>query len=38
VKFVIDDPDGPGLLAGPRLPGAVVLVDRPGLAVYQLPG
>jgi hypothetical protein len=38
VKFVIDDPDGPGPLAGPRLPGAVVLVDQPGLTVYQLPG
>jgi hypothetical protein len=38
VKFVIDDPDRPGPPAGPRLPGAVVLVDQPGLTVYQLPG
>jgi hypothetical protein len=44
VRFVVDDPDGPGP-QGPqdqqvraRLPGAVVLVDQPGLTVYQLPG
>jgi hypothetical protein len=36
VRFVLDDADGPG--PGPRLPGAVVLVRRPGLTVYQLPG
>jgi hypothetical protein len=41
VRFVVDDPDGPGSRdqqAGARLPGAVVLVDQPGLTVYQLPG
>jgi hypothetical protein len=38
VRFVIDDADGPGQAAGPRLPGAVVLVDQPGLTVYRLPG
>ena len=36
VRFVVDDADGPG--AGARLPGAVVLVDQPGLTVYRLPG
>jgi hypothetical protein len=38
VRFVLDDagrPD-PGLRA--RLPGSVVIVDQPGLTVYQLPG
>jgi hypothetical protein len=34
VRFVVDDTDGPG----PRLPGAVVVVDQPGLTVYRLPG
>jgi hypothetical protein len=33
---VVDDADGPS--PGPRLPGAVVLVDQPGLTVYRLPG
>ena len=36
VRFVVDDADGPS--PGPRLPGAVVLVDQPGLTVYRLPG
>ena len=35
VRFVVDDADGPG--PGARLPGAVVLVDQPGLTVYRLP-
>ena len=38
VRFVIDDADGPGRPAGQRLPGAVVLVNQPGLTVYRLPG
>ena len=38
VRFVVDDPDGPGQQVGARLPGAVVLVDQPGLTVYELPG
>ncbi len=41
VRFVLDDADGPGpqeLQVGARLPGAVVIIDRPGLIVYQLPG
>ncbi len=38
VRFVLDDADGPGQQAGARLPGAVVLVDQPGLTVYRLPG
>jgi hypothetical protein len=36
VRFVVDDADGPS--PGPRLPGAVVLVNQPGLTVYRLPG
>jgi hypothetical protein len=36
VRFVVDDADGPS--PGARLPGAVVLVDQPGLTVYRLPG
>jgi len=41
VRFVVDDADGPGPRGQPvgvRLPGAVVLVDQPGLTVYELPG
>jgi hypothetical protein len=38
VRFVVDDPDGPGQQVGARLPGAVVLIDQPGLTVYELPG
>ncbi len=38
VRFVVDDADGPGRPVGARLPGAVVLVDEPGLTVYRLPG
>ena len=34
VSFVLDDADGH---VGARLPGAVVLVNQPGLTVYQLP-
>jgi hypothetical protein len=36
VRFMVNDVDGPG--PGARLPGAVVLVARPGLTVYRLPG
>jgi hypothetical protein len=36
VRFVLDDADGPQ--DGQRLPGAVVIVDQPGLTIYQLPG
>jgi hypothetical protein len=37
VRFVLDDaePDRPRV--GARLPGAVVIIDQPGLTVYQLP-
>jgi hypothetical protein len=39
VRFVVDDPGRPGLgTVASRLPGAVVLVDQPGLTVYRLPG
>ncbi len=34
--IVVDDADRPG--PATRLPGAVVLVDQPGLTVYRLPG
>jgi len=38
VRFVLDNPDGPGQQVSARLPGAVVLVNQPGLTVYRLPG
>jgi hypothetical protein len=38
IRFVIDDADAPGQRAGARLPGAVAVVDEPGLTVYRLPG
>jgi hypothetical protein len=38
VRFVLDDPDGPGPQVAGRLPGSVVIISRPGLTVYQLPG
>ena len=41
VRFVVADADGPGpqdQAIGARLPGAVVLIDQPGLTVYRLPG
>jgi hypothetical protein len=37
VRFVLDDADGPDPRS-PRLPGAVVIIEQPGLTVYQLPG
>jgi hypothetical protein len=36
VRFVLDD--GPDAGVGARLPGAVMIIDQPGLTVYQLPG
>jgi hypothetical protein len=38
VRFVICDPNGPGSSPAQRLSGSVVLVSRPGLTVYRLPG
>jgi hypothetical protein len=38
VRFVVDDPDGPGQSVRSRLPGATVIVAQPGLTVYRLPG
>jgi hypothetical protein len=38
VRFVLDDADGPGPQVAARLPGSVVIIDLPGLTVYQLPG
>jgi hypothetical protein len=38
VRFVLDDADGPDPGVAARLPGAVVIIDQPGLTVYRLPG
>jgi hypothetical protein len=38
VRFVLDDADGPGPRLAARLPGSAVIIDLPGLTVYQLPG
>jgi len=38
IQFVLDDADGPDLQVATRLPGSVVIIDQPGLTVYQLPG
>ena len=38
VRFVLDDAGGPDPGIRARLPGSVVIVDQPGLTVYQLPG
>jgi hypothetical protein len=39
VRFVLDDgPDAGDHSIGARLPGSVVIIDQPGLTVYQLPG
>jgi len=37
VRFVQDDPDGPGTPVAARLPGSVMIINLPGLTVYQLP-
>ncbi len=37
VRFVLDDADDPGPRLTARLPGSVVIIDLPGLTVYQLP-
>jgi len=38
IRFVLDDADGPDPEVTARLPGAMVIIDQPGLTVYQLPG
>ena len=38
VQFVLDDADGPRSQVAARLPGSVMIIDLPGLTVYQLPG
>ena len=38
VRFVLDDADGPGPQVAARLPGSVVIINLPGLTLYQLPG
>jgi len=37
VRFVLDDADRPGTQVASRLPGSVVIINLPGLTVYQLP-
>jgi hypothetical protein len=37
VRFVLDDANGPGTQVASRLPGSVVIINLPGLTVYQLP-
>jgi hypothetical protein len=38
VRFVLDDAAGPDPGVRARLPGAVVIIQAPGLTVYRLPG
>ena len=38
VRFVLDDADGPRSQVAARLPGSVMIINQPGLTVYQLPG
>jgi hypothetical protein len=38
VRFVLDDANGPGSQIAARLPGSVMIINLPGLAVFQLPG
>jgi hypothetical protein len=38
VRFVLDDADGSGRQMAARLPGSVMVIDLPGLTIYQLPG
>ena len=38
VRFVLDDANGPSSQIAARLPGSVMIIDLPGLTVYQLPG
>ena len=37
VRFVLDDAEPDRLRVGARLPGAVVIINQPGLTIYQLP-
>jgi hypothetical protein len=38
VRFVLDDAEGPQSQVTARLPGSVMIINLPGLTVYQLPG
>ena len=38
VRFVLDDADAPQSQVAARLPGSVMIINLPGLTVYQLPG
>jgi hypothetical protein len=38
IRFVLDDATSPQPQIGARLPGSVMIIDQPGLTVYQLPG
>ena len=37
VRFVLDDADGPRSEIAARLPGSAMIINLPGLTVYQLP-
>jgi hypothetical protein len=38
VRFVLDDVGGSDAQVAVRLTGSIVIIDQPGLTVYQLPG
>ena len=38
IRFVLDDADGPQSRVAARLPGSAMIINLPGLTVYQLPG
>jgi hypothetical protein len=38
VRFVLDDANAPQPQVAARLPGSVMIINLPGLTVYQLPG
>ena len=38
VRFVLDDAHGPRSEIAARLPGSAMIINLPGLTVYQLPG
>jgi hypothetical protein len=38
VRFVLDDAEGAQSQVAARLPGSVMIINLPGLTVYQLPG
>jgi len=38
IRFVLDDASGSDAQVAARLPESIVIIDQPGLTVYQLPG